>query len=426
MARTRYQKGSLFKVKRKGGEVWYFRWREYMPGGQIVQHAKVIGSLSLIPSRTAAWKEVERLHLLVNNLSADSPRPQTFSELAEHYTTMELFDEKDPRDGRLAFSTKDTYRYYLRKWILPEWGKRDPGSVRGIEIENWLPHLEKAPGQKLAPATLAKIRYVMHNLYQHAIRYGWLKENPMLSVRQSAKRQTAPAVLSLSVLARLLFGELQQRERVAVFLDFATGMRRGELSGVKWGDIDFTTRELHIRRSIVKQRVGRVKTEASEKPVPLSDHLIAELLLWRGQTAYAKQDDYVFASHIRQGRQPYWMSRLMQVYIKPAAQRIGIQHLKGWHTLRHTYATLLKANGNDPKVVQGLLRHANFYTTMNLYTQAVPEQQRRAHDELLTQLVTAPGAGKGGREKFWSLTVRAGVPDDDARQLKRLGVPDGI
>ena len=57
-------------------------------------------------------------------------------------------------------------------WILPEWGNRDPGPVRGIEIERWLPRLEKAPGQKLAPATLAKIRYVMHNLYQHAIRYG--------------------------------------------------------------------------------------------------------------------------------------------------------------------------------------------------------------------------------------------------------------
>jgi len=112
-------------------------------------------------------------------------------------------------------------------------------------------------------------------------------------------------------------------------------MRRGELSGVKWEDIDFATRELHIRRSIVKQRVGRVKTEASEKPVPLSEHLIAELLKWRHQTAYAKNHDYVFASHIHQGRQPYWMSSLMQIYIKPAAERIGVRHLKGWHTLRH-------------------------------------------------------------------------------------------
>ena len=94
---------------------------------------------------------------------------------------------------------------------------------------------------------------------------------------------------------------------------------------------------------------------------------------------------------------------------------------------RHTYATLLKANGNDPKVVQGLLRHANFHTTMNLYTQAVPEQQRRAHDELLTQLVTtAPDARNGGDGKFCSRSVRAGVLADDARPLKRLGVPDGI
>ncbi len=121
MARTRYQKGSLFKVKRKDEVVWCYRWREYTPEGQIVQHVKVIGSLSRIPSRTAAWKEMEQLHLPVNNWSADTSRPRTFSELAAHYAASELQDEKDPRDGRLANSTKDTYRYYLRKWILPEW-----------------------------------------------------------------------------------------------------------------------------------------------------------------------------------------------------------------------------------------------------------------------------------------------------------------
>ena len=58
------------------------------------------------------------------------------------------------------------------------------------------------------------------------------------------------------------------------------------------------------------------------------------------------------------GKQPYWMSRIMQHHIKPVAAKTGIE-IKGWHTLRHSYTTLLRQNNNNPKVVQGLLRHAS-------------------------------------------------------------------
>ena len=63
-------------------------------------------------------------------------------------------------------------------------------------------------------------------------------------------------------------------------LDFGTGLRRGELSGVKWQDIDFEEKVLTPMRSIVKQHIGDVKTEASKKQIPLDDDLVAELLVW--------------------------------------------------------------------------------------------------------------------------------------------------
>jgi integrase len=121
-----------------------------------------------------------------------------------------------------------------------------------------------------------------------------------------------------------------------VLLDFGTGLRRGELSGVKWQDINFGEKVLTPARSIVAQRVGDVKTEASEKTIPLDDALIEELLLWRAETPYAADGDYVFASWKMQGKQPLWMSRVMQHHIKPVAAELGLP-LKGWHTLRHSY-----------------------------------------------------------------------------------------
>ena len=84
----------------------------------------------------------------------------------------------------------------------------------------------------------------------------------------------------------------------------------------------------------MKQRIAKVKTEASKKSIPLDDVLIEELLAWRRETPYAQDSDYVFASPKMRGKQPYWMSRIMQHHIKPVAAKTGIE-IKGWHTLRH-------------------------------------------------------------------------------------------
>jgi len=72
-----------------------------------------------------------------------------------------------------------------------------------------------------------------------------------------------------------------------VLLDFGTGLRRGELSGLKWEDISFEEKVLTPVRSIVAQHVGTVKTEASGKTIPLDDVLLEELLAFRAETPYA-------------------------------------------------------------------------------------------------------------------------------------------
>jgi integrase len=72
-----------------------------------------------------------------------------------------------------------------------------------------------------------------------------------------------------------------------------------------------------------------------------------------------------------QGRQPYWPENLMKRGIRPAAKRAKIIKHISWHTFRRTFSTLLKANGEDIKTVQELLRHANSRITLDIYTQAV-------------------------------------------------------
>ena len=110
-------------------------------------------------------------------------------------------------------------------------------------------------------------------------------------------------------------------------------------------------------------------------------------MTWRRETPYARDSDYVFASTKMKGKQPYWLSCIMQHHIKPAAEKLGIE-LKGFHTLRHTYCSLLGAtNGNDTKVVQELLRHASLKVTTDVYMQALSDDKRHAHHGVIQLVV---------------------------------------
>ena len=83
------------------------------------------------------------------------------------------------------------------------------------------------------------------------------------------------------------------------------------------------------------------------------------------------------------GRQPYWPRTLWRYYGKPALQRAKVTKQVSYHTFRHTFGTLLNANGENPKVVQELLRHASLKVTTDVYMQAVGPQKREAQSNLV-------------------------------------------
>lgn len=273
-------------VKRKNGKkVVIWRWYEKGQDGKSRERWKTLGLASRFKSDASAQQEAERLSL--GRPIEEGPR--TLKELVDHWLDKECpATDEDPNERR-AFSTRDNYRGYLRKWVKPRWGDQALDQVKAVVVESWLSSLKKDDGTALADGSKKKIRDLMHLLYEHAIRYEWTDRNPITSVRQSGVRQATPIRLSVDQLSQLIYGELKQRERVMVLLDFGTGLRRGELSGVRWEDICFEDKVLIPKRSIVKQRIGKVKTEASKKSIPLDDVLIEELLGWRQETPYPRQ-----------------------------------------------------------------------------------------------------------------------------------------
>src|SRR5580700_1013669 len=163
-----------------------------------------------------------------------------------------------------------------------------PAEMR-IQVESWLRGLARVR------STCAKIRNLMSVLFNHAWRYELFDRNPIKLVRQSAKRRAAPNVL-IPAEIKLLLDNLELRERTLVLVAVSTGLRQSELFALKWGDIDFSQGAMNVTRSIAYGVVGRCKTEASQKPVPVHPILAAALIRWRDRRKYHEPHDWFFAN----------------------------------------------------------------------------------------------------------------------------------
>lgn len=188
------------------------------------------------------------------------------TDLIDHYFLTEL-SEDNPHH---SLTTRMVHRDFIEKWIRPYWGKMPLECVRTMAVEHWLRRLQRADNKPLANGTKAKIRSLLSTLFNHGIRYEWLGQgrNPVKMVRQSTKRKKAPALLEVDQIKSLL-SQLKERYRLMVLPDLTTGLRRSELFGLRWGDIDFTQLVIDIQRSVDRGCIGPCKTEASRKPIPL-------------------------------------------------------------------------------------------------------------------------------------------------------------
>ena len=383
--RLRYQRGCLRCIQRKSGpDCWEFLWRENDVAGKRVRRTAVIGTVEQYPTKDLAQAAVNGLRMCINE-DRNRQREQRIpvADLVDHYIQTELVEEADWR----SHATRIVYREFLKRWIRPRWADLDIREVRTVVVERWLRQMHRVDGAPLANATRAKIRSLMSVLFNHALRYEWLEQgkNPITLVRQGAKRKNIPTVLEPPEIQSLLL-QLGSCFRLMILLDATTGLRRSELFALKWSDVDFSNLELNVTRSIYLRTIGNCKTETSRKPVPIDAQVAADLWLWKETSTYSKSDDWIFASPHTCGKHPFWPDIVLQKIIRPPALRAGITKRFGWHTFRHSYSSLLVANGENVKVVQELMRHASSRVTLEVYSQARSAAKRQAQERVVQMI----------------------------------------
>jgi len=173
-------------------------------------------------------------------------------------------------------------------------------------------------------------------------------------------------------------------------VDAVTALRASGLIALKWKNVGWGTGILHSEFALVE---GELKeTKSRNNPLPLAESVLQVLRLWRENTAYRSDEDWIFASPHYHGKTPYTYQILFRRHIRPVIERVaGIESSKeapiGCHTLRRSLATLLISNGENVKVAQSQLRHTTPKITLDLYAQTVSSDQREAHEKVVQMML---------------------------------------
>lgn len=387
---VRYNRGMLRKEKRAIGMVWVFRWSEEV-NGQRRQHKAVIGTTKRFPTEAAANKEADRLRWRLNeNKQYLSLKSISFGELINHYLDHEL--------PRLSKSARKGNRSYIKNWIEPNWHGHIACSMKTMQIQEWLDNIQRPDGTKL------KIKNVLSAIFSHGVRWELVERNPVCGqggspghrgastgVRQRNRVSIRRVALAPDVVRQTL-EQLPLREATMALVDAVTALRASELIALKWRNVGWGTGILQSEFALVE---GELKeTKSRNNPLPLADSVLQVLRLWRENTAYRSDDDWIFASPHYHGKTPYTYQILFRRHIRPVIEKVaGIKSSKeapiGWHTLRRSLATLLISNGENVKVAQSQLRHTTPKITLELYAQAVSADQQDAHKKVVQMMLPA-------------------------------------
>ena len=287
-------------------------------------------------------------------------------------------------------STLEGYESYLRVHLSPYFGERPLERIGREEVEDFMTACRRN-GQSVK-STLNYLG-LLHGIFDFALRRGWVASNPCKLVDKPTARSGDPDVrfldqAELEALLRLeREGALGPTDRALYVTAAMTGLRQGELLGLRWRDVDWTAGRLRVRRSYVRGEHGTPKSKRSSRGVPLADRVAAELERHFQRSAYQADDDLVFC-HPQTGG-PLDRSRLLKRF-KAALRHAGVRQVR-FHDLRHTFGTRMAAAGVPLRTLQEWMGHRDFKTTL-VYADYQPDAAREG---ALVQQAFARGPNSG-------------------------------
>ncbi|EPS55255.1 TPA: tyrosine-type recombinase/integrase [Clostridium botulinum] len=297
-------------------------------------------------------------------------------------------------------TTYNRYKELIQKYISKTIGTINITDIQSFHIEQLLLNIKKE--NKISGATLQSIYTILNTIMNRALKLKIIKDNPCKYVERPKRDKFIPDVLEIEEIEKLLNAlDLEDRYdymfNIALKITLELGLRRGELGGLEWKDVNFKENILSVKNNLIYTN-GHVKMTTPKTLESCRNIYISEKLVELFKNLKTKQDvdkekyrdfyeknvfnniEYDFVMRWDNGKyiHPMYYTNKLTKVIKKAK----IDKKVRFHDLRHTNATLLLSQGVDFKVIQERLGHEDINTTLNTYSHVNKSMQKNATDKL--------------------------------------------
>ncbi len=358
--------GSVIKIEGKTGTKWAIRFIDQ----EGVRRYKTIGKRKI-----DAQKALVDVMNQVNNGDYRELPDITLREFSKKWLSTKVANVRP--------KTLTSYRQHLDGRISNYFGNRKLKSITTEDVESFKAYLME---EAVSPNTAGKHLLTLKMVLKTAVMWRYIKENPAEYVKRP--RQVKPEIdfFTPNEVSKLI-SATDERFKCLMMTACYSGLRQGELLGLMWGDIDFASNRIYVKRTLQQGKFYEPKSESSKRLVTVPDSLVKALKDHQARQAVDLDYNELELVFPNEEGKPMDGNNLVKRIFMSSIKRADLRRIR-WHDLRHSYAAALISGGENPKFVQKQLGHSSIQVTMDIYAHLLPEIEREAPQRLERILVT--------------------------------------
>ena len=335
-------------------------------------------------TKKKAQEELRKLNdQLLKGIFVPAKRIPLFSKVAEDW-----LEYKKPN---IRQSTWRKYEGYTKNHF-EELDNIKINRITTVRIEKFI---TKRQNQGMNLTTLRKLIVTLNQIMKYSVRHNYIGHNPVSNAERPKGKSEISAdsdhdtiqILTPIEINKLIDSETDQEFKTLFQLAIASGAREGELFGLKWTDIDWFNGQIHIQRTFNENAWYKPKSKTSVRNIDIGPSTMATLREWK-VACPPNELDLIFPNS--KGN-PLNHGNMLRRHFYPALKTAELPRVR-FHDLRHTYASLLIAQGENIKYIQNQLGHASPVVTLTVYAHLMKSTNQRAASRLENTIFQTSGS----------------------------------